>query len=140
MSGWPCAEATDGAILEPGKILLAPGDYHMLITQKGPQRAVKLTQDPPENFCRPAVDPMFRSVANVYGGRVLGVILTGMGNDGAKGSQNLIDAGGTVIAQDEKTSVVWGMPGAAAAAGVCSAVLPLGELAGHATNFINRTR
>ncbi|MEG3618277.1 chemotaxis response regulator protein-glutamate methylesterase [Magnetovibrio sp. PR-2] len=140
MSGWPCAEATDGAVLEPGKILLAPGDYHMIVTQKGPQRAVKLTQDPPENFCRPAVDPMFRSIAQVYGGRVLGVILTGMGNDGSKGAQHLIDAGGTVIAQDEKTSVVWGMPGAAAAAGVCSAVLPLGELAGHATNFINRTR
>lgn len=140
MSGWPCAEATDGAVLEPGKILLAPGDYHMIVTQKGPQRAVTLNQDPPENFCRPAVDPMFRSIAKVYGGRVLGVILTGMGNDGAKGAQHLIDAGGTVIAQDEKTSVVWGMPGAAAAAGVCSAVLPLGELAGHATNFINRTR
>ncbi|MCW8914557.1 MAG: chemotaxis response regulator protein-glutamate methylesterase [Magnetovibrio sp.] len=140
MTGWPCSEAKDGDLIEAGKILLAPGDYHMLVIQKGAQRAVKLTQDPPENFCRPAVDPMLRSVANVYGGRVFTVILTGMGNDGAKGSMNIVEAGGTVIAQDEKTSVVWGMPGAAASAGVCSAVLPLPELAGHVTNFINRTR
>lgn len=140
MTGWPCSEAKDGDVLEAGQILLAPGDYHMLVTQKGPQRAVKLTQDPPENFCRPAVDPMLRSVVSVFGPRVFTVILTGMGNDGAKGCVDVVNAGGTVIAQDEKSSVVWGMPGAAAAAGVCSAVLPIGELAGYIMNYLNRTK
>lgn len=140
MTGWPCSEAKDGDVIEAGKILLAPGDYHMLVAQKGPQRVVNLTQDPPENFCRPAVDPMLRSVVKVYGPRVFTVILTGMGNDGAKGAVEVVNAGGTVIAQDEKTSVVWGMPGAAAAAGVCSAVLPISELAGYVMNFVNRTK
>ncbi len=140
MTGWPCSEAKDGDLIQAGKILLAPGDFHMTVVQKGPQRVIKLNQDAPENFCRPAVDPMLRSVVNVYAGRVLTVILTGMGNDGAKGAQHVIDAGGTVIAQDEKTSVVWGMPGAVASAGFCSAVLPIGELAGYVTNFCNRTK
>lgn len=140
MTGWPCSEAKDGDLIEAGKILLAPGDYHMLVTQKGPQRVVALNQDAPENFCRPAVDPMLRSVVKVYGPRVFTVILTGMGNDGAKAAVDVVNAGGTVIAQDEKTSVVWGMPGAAAAAGVCSAVLPITELAGYVMNFVTRTK
>jgi len=140
MTGWPCSEAKDGDVIETGKILLAPGDYHMIVTQKGSQRVVKLTQDPPENFCRPAVDPMLRSAAQVYGGRVFTVILTGMGNDGSRGAKQIVDAGGTVVAQDEKTSVVWGMPGAAAAAGICSAVLPLTELPGYVMNFLARTK
>jgi len=140
MTGWPCSEAKDGDVIEVGKILLAPGDYHMIVTQKGPQRIVTVNQDPPENFCRPAVDPMLRSVVKVYGGRVITVILTGMGNDGAKGAQHVVDAGGTVIAQDEKTSVVWGMPGAAASSGVCSAVLPITELPGYVMNFVSRTK
>lgn len=140
MSGWPCEEAKDGDLIEAGKILLAPGDYHMIVTQKGAQRVVKLTQDPPENFCRPAVDPMLRSVVKVYGARVITVILTGMGNDGSKACMDVAKAGGTIIAQDEKTSVVWGMPGAAAASGVCSAVLPITELAGYVMNFVNRTK
>lgn len=140
MTGWPCSEAKDGDLIQAGKILLAPGDFHMVVALKGAQRVVKLNQDAPENFCRPAVDPMLRSVVDVYAGRVLTVILTGMGNDGAKGAQHVIDAGGTVIAQDEKTSVVWGMPGAVASAGFCSAVLPIGELAGYVTNFCNRSK
>ena len=140
MTGWPCSEAKDGDVIEAGKILLAPGDYHMIVSLNGPQRVVKLTQDPPENFCRPAVDPMLRSVVKVYGPRVFTVILTGMGNDGARGAIQVAEAGGTVIAQDEATSVVWGMPGAAAAAGVCSAILPISELAGYVMNFVNRTK
>ena len=140
MTGWPCSEAKDGDLIEAGKILLAPGDFHMVVAQNGPQRVVKLTQDPPENFCRPAVDPMLRSVTKIYGPRVLTVILTGMGNDGSKGAVDVVNAGGTVIAQDEKTSVVWGMPGAAATAGVCSAVLPISELAGYVMNFVNRMK
>jgi two-component system chemotaxis response regulator CheB len=95
---------------------------------------IRLNKGPPENFCRPAVDPMFRSLARAYGPGVLGIILTGMGSDGALGARALVDAGGIVIAQDEATSVVWGMPGAAAAAGVCSAVLPLPDIA----NYIRR--
>lgn len=140
MTGWPCQEAKDGDLVEAGKVLLAPGDYHMNVVQKGPQRVVTLNQDPPENFCRPAVDPMLRSVVKVYGPRVFTVILTGMGNDGARGSEQVVAAGGTVIAQDEKTSVVWGMPGAVASAGLCSAVLPIDDLAGYVVNFLNRVR
>lgn len=129
-SGWPCREAVDGDKLVPGEIRMAPGGYHMVIAGSSASPVLKLNEDPPENFCRPAVDPMFRSASKYFGADVLGVVLTGMGNDGAKGGQVIVDGGGTVIAQDEATSVVWGMPGAAAAAGICAAVLPLAELPG----------
>jgi len=135
-SNRPCAEAKDGDVLQPGHIFVAPGDYHMTVESRGVQRVLRLNQDPPENFCRPAVDPMLRSVAAAVGSRALVVILTGMGADGAKGTEVIVNAGGTVIAQDEKSSVVWGMPGAAAAAGTCSAILPLGEMAGYINNFV----
>lgn len=138
MTSWPCREGKDGDVLEAGKILLAPGDFHMTIVQKGTQRVISLNQDPPENFCRPAVDPMLRSVVKVFGPRVLTVILTGMGNDGAKGATGVVEAGGNVIAQDEETSVVWGMPGAVASAGICSAVLPVGKLAAHAVSMLKQ--
>jgi two-component system chemotaxis response regulator CheB len=128
-SGWPCAEAKDGEALAPGRIFLAPGNYHMVVERAGVQQVLRLNQDPPENFCRPAVDPMLRSVAKVFGGRTLAVILTGMGADGLEGGKAVVEAGGAVVAQDEKTSVVWGMPGAVATAGICSAVLPIGEIA-----------
>ena len=131
MTGWPCAEGKDGEPVQAGRAYLAPGDYHMTVGLDGPQRVIRLNQSPPENFCRPSVDPMLRSVAKIYGGRSLAVILTGMGSDGLKGGQVLIQAGGTMIAQDEATSVVWGMPGAVATAGLCSAVLPLKDLAPH---------
>lgn len=140
MTGWECDEAKDGDVLQAGKILLAPGDFHMIVAQKGPQRIVSINQDAPENFCRPAVDPMLRSVVKVFGARTLTVILTGMGNDGEKGAHHIVNAGGTVIAQDEKTSVVWGMPGAVASAGLCSAILPVSELAGYVVNHISRTK
>jgi len=87
-----------------------------------------LNQDPPENFCRPAVDPMLRSLSAAYGNQVLALILTGMGHDGLQGGRNVVDAGGTVLAQDEATSVVWGMPGAVATGGICTAVLPIDEI------------
>jgi len=126
-TGWPCREAVNGDTPLPNEILLAPGGFHMVLANKlNPH--LELNEEPPENFCRPAVDPLFRSAADVYGSAVLGVILTGMGNDGAKGAVQITEAGGTIIVQDEKTSVVWGMPGAAAAAGVCSRILPLDEL------------
>jgi len=134
--GRPCTEGKDGESLMPGRIYVAPGGYHMTVDGNGTQKVLRINEDPPENFCRPAVDPMFRSVANIFGNRALAVILTGMGNDGAKGGKVIVDAGGTVIAQDENTSVVWGMPGAAAAAGICSAVLPLDQIPTYISDFL----
>ncbi len=125
----PAAEGVDGEAIQPGRIYLAPGDFHMKVETRGTSRVIRLLKDPPENFCRPAVDPMLRSVSQAYGPAVLCVILTGMGSDGAKGGEAVVAAGGTVIAQDEATSVVWGMPGAAATAGICSAILPISEIA-----------
>ena len=133
-SGWSAAEAVEGEPVRAGRIYVAPGDFHMKVAAENGARVIRLSKEPPENFCRPAVDPMFRSVAQAYGAGVLAVILTGMGSDGAKGARSIVDAGGAVIAQDEATSVVWGMPGAAANAGVCSAVLPLPEL----TTYLRR--
>ena len=129
VSGVKCAEGKDGEAIEAGRIYVAPGDYHMTVVDRAGQRVIALNQDPPENFCRPAVDPMFRSLVRCYGGRVLAVMLTGMGYDGLKGGGAVAEAGGTVIAQDEETSVVWGMPGAVATAGLCASVLPVNEVA-----------
>ncbi len=127
--GRPGAEGREGEEIQAGHIYIAPGGHHMLVEKKGPARIIRVTTDPPENFCRPAVDPMFRAVATAYGANVLAVILTGMGRDGAAGGKAIVEAGGTVIAQDEATSVVWGMPGAAAEAGICSHILPLDAIA-----------
>ena len=126
----PAVEGADGMVLEPGHLYVAPGDYHMVIEEAGGRASVCLNQDPPENFCRPSVDPLLRSAARIYGPAVLAVILTGMGQDGLLGCETVVEGGGTVIAQDEATSVVWGMPGAVATAGLCSAVLPLDAIAG----------
>jgi two-component system chemotaxis response regulator CheB len=122
-------EAVDGTPLQPGTVHLAPGDRHLVVrtTGRGPQTA--LTQDPPENFCRPAVDPLFRSAVAAYDGAVLGVVLTGMGSDGRIGAGAIREAGGTVLAQDQATSVVWGMPGAVTQAGYADEVLPLDRVA-----------
>ena len=124
-----CAEAKDGEMLRPGHIHLAPGEKHLLVRATPGGLAAKLTMDPPENFCRPAVDPMLRSAAAACDGRVLIVMLTGMGHDGLAGTKAVIQAGGTALAQDEESSVVWGMPGAIAQAGLCHAILPLPALA-----------
>lgn len=134
--GQRCAEGVDGETLEAGRIFLAPGDRHMLIEPKNGRMVIRLTDDPPENFCRPSVDPMFRSLIAAFGAKVLGVILTGMGSDGLNGGKQLIAAGGNLIAQDEATSVVWGMPGAVATAGLCSAVLPLPDIAPYVANLL----
>ncbi len=127
----PCTvvESTGGELLKPGHVYIAPGDYHLRVTVKGMGITTVLDQGPPENFCRPAVDVLFQSVATAYRGDVLGVVLTGMGQDGKRGSQYLVDAGGSVIVQDEATSVVWGMPGSVANAGLAEEILPLGDLA-----------
>ena len=137
-TGTPAAEAQDGDSLEPGKILVAPGDYHMLLKEQNGETVVKLNQDPPVNYCRPAVDPMIESAVKIYGKKTFGVILTGMGYDGRNSCKALVEAGGTVYAQDEATSVVWGMPGAVAEAGICSAVLPLTDLAPKIVEFFSK--
>jgi len=130
----PCREAVDGEFLESGHIYVAPGDYHMTVKADGVRHRISLNQNPPENFCRPAVDPMFRSIADCFGKRSLCVVLTGMGRDGASGAEVVSKAGGCVIAQDEETSVVWGMPGATYKTGVCSAILPISKIAGFINN------
>jgi len=129
VSGWDAKEGVDGEVIRGGRVYIAPGDFHMLVEVKGPDKIIRLSKTPPENFCRPAVDPMLRSISAAYGKRVLVAILTGMGSDGAKGGQVVVQAGGTVIAQDEATSVVWGMPGAAVALGAAVEVLPLEAIA-----------
>ena len=126
-----CVEAKDNMPLEGGVYYVAPGDYHMLVQNHSGKHTLVLTKDPQENFCRPAVDPMLRSAIAVFGRKVMVVILTGMGQDGWKGSEMVVEAGGAVIAQDEATSVVWGMPGAVANAGLCSAVLPIDQIGAY---------
>ncbi|WP_121258180.1 protein-glutamate methylesterase/protein-glutamine glutaminase [Nocardioides ferulae] len=122
-------EAGPDEALVPGKVVIAPGDHHLEVVAAAGGFRGRLTQGPPENYCRPAVDVLFRTAAQAAGGAVLSVVLTGMGSDGCKGAKVLVDAGGSVLAQDEATSVVWGMPGAVATAGLTEAVLPLKELA-----------
>jgi len=138
VSGWKAAEGVDGEPVVSGRVYIAPGDFHMVVEAKGTEKIIRLNKNPPENFCRPSVDPMLRSMAQVWGRRVLVVILTGMGQDGLRGGQAVVEAGGTVIAQDEATSVVWGMPGAVATAGICSAVLPLSEIPQHVMRMATR--
>lgn len=127
-SGVDAVEAEEGMLLEKGKAYVAPGGFHMKLVKDGTLTKIHIDDGPQENFCKPAVDPMMRSVVDIYGNRALGVVLTGMGSDGLKGMQQLVEAGGRLVAQDEATSVVWGMPGAVATAGICSKVLPLNEI------------
>jgi two-component system chemotaxis response regulator CheB len=124
VAGRPAAEGVEGEIVKEGRIYVAPGDWHMTIEGTNPSK-IHLVQTPPVNFCRPSADPMLHSLTTVYGSGLLCIVLTGMGSDGLTGATELVTAGGTVIAQDQATSVVWGMPGAVANAGLCSAVLPL---------------
>jgi two-component system chemotaxis response regulator CheB len=128
-SGRPASEGVDGEPVCDGRIYVAPGDFHLTVVPgEGGRKLVRVVKSAPENFCRPSVDPMLRSLADAYGRRVLCTILTGMGHDGLAGCRAVLAAGGAVVAQDEATSVVWGMPGAVATAGLCSAVLPLDEI------------
>ncbi len=122
-------EATDGVPLQPGTVHLAPGDHHLVVRPGRGTHTTGLNQGPPENFCRPAVDPLFRSAVTAYDGAVLGVVLTGMGSDGRNGAGEIRAAGGTVLAQDQASSVVWGMPGAVAQAGLADEILPLDRVA-----------
>ncbi|OUS18838.1 chemotaxis response regulator protein-glutamate methylesterase [Rhodospirillales bacterium 47_12_T64] len=135
----PSKEGEEGEVLKGGHIYLAPGGYHMVFEKQGTNTVIRLNQDAPENFCRPAVDPMLRSLSKIYGSRLLVLILTGMGSDGLRGSEVVTAAGGSVIAQDEQTSVVWGMPGAVATAGLCSAVLPIKQMASNVRQLVLRS-
>jgi two-component system chemotaxis response regulator CheB len=125
----PAHEAVDGEIVKPGRIYLAPGGRHMRVMRHGVDVMIALDDGPPVNFCKPAVDPLFISALDVWQGGTLALILTGMGSDGMRGGKDIVAGGGSVMAQDEATSVVWGMPGAAANAGICAAVLPLDQIA-----------
>jgi two-component system, chemotaxis family, protein-glutamate methylesterase/glutaminase len=131
----PAHEAIDGEIVKAGTIYLAPGGRHMRVVRHGADTVIALDDGPPVNFCKPAVDPLFTSAMEIWQGAVMAVVLTGMGSDGARGGKEIVAAGGSVIAQDEATSVVWGMPGAAANAGICSAVLPLNQIAPKLVRF-----
>jgi two-component system, chemotaxis family, protein-glutamate methylesterase/glutaminase len=132
-------EAQDGDVIRPGQVLLAPGDFHLRL-QRGARGVVaRLDQGTPENFCRPSVDVLFRSAAQVYGAGCLAVVLTGMGTDGARGAGDIVAADGQVVVQDQATSVVWGMPGAVAQAGLASELLPLPDVASALARRTART-
>ena len=133
-------EAEEGDAVVPGRVLIAPGGRHLEVVRRGAAVVAHLTDAPPENYCRPAVDVMLRSAVKVYGGGVLTVVLTGMGSDGARGAEVVRRAGGDVLAQDEATSVVWGMPGAVTQAGLATRVLPLQQVAREIATVVGRGR
>lgn len=124
----PAVEASQGEPVTPGKIFVAPGDFHMKVASAGGQVRICLDQSPPLNSCRPAVDALFDSIADVYGGAVIAMIMTGMGQDGLQGVRTLKALGARILAQDEESSVVWGMPGSVVNAGLADCVLPLDKL------------
>ncbi len=133
-----CNEAVHGEMISAGKVYLAPGNFHMCLQPASSAVQVVLNQEAPVNFCRPSADPMLMSLANIYQRQLLVVVLTGMGHDGLAGARYAIEKGGAVIAQDEETSVVWGMPGAVAQAGLCKAVLPLPDIAPYIIRALER--
>jgi two-component system chemotaxis response regulator CheB len=122
-------EAENGDRVRPGLALIASGDFHLRLAGTPDDLRVTTDKGTPENFCRPAVDVLFRSVVDTVGSHVLGVVLTGMGSDGLRGARRIVESGGEVFAQDQATSVVWGMPGVVAQAGLASQVLPLPAVA-----------
>jgi len=134
------SEASAGDKLQPGHALLAPGGFHMTLVRKGMVVETALNREPPENSCRPAVDVLFRSVAGIYGANVLAVMMTGMGQDGLLGCHKIREAGGQIIAQDKETSVVWGMPGAVAGAGLAEELIPLHRLDGEIVSRVQAAR
>ena len=135
ISKHPAHEARDGEEINAGTIYIAPGGKHMRVARRDGTAVIAIDNGEPVNFCKPSVDPLFASAAQVWGSWALGLMLTGMGADGSRGSQALVAAGGCIIAQDEASSVVWGMPGHVAQLGLCSAVLPLKDIAGKLTRL-----
>ena len=136
----PAHEGVDGEIVKVGQIYLAPGGRHMRVARQGGEVTIALDDGAPVNFCKPAVDPLFTSAIDVWQGGVLALLLTGMGSDGTRGGKEIVAAGGSVVAQDEASSVVWGMPGAAAHAGICAAVLPLDQIAAKLVRLFSGDR
>ena len=126
--GLPAAEGKHDERIEPGRIYVAPGGRHMGLASVAGGTVIKLNDGAPVNFCRPAVDVLFKDAAAIFGAATASVILTGMGSDGTNGARALVEAGGPVLAQDEATSTVWGMPGSVARAGLAEAILPLLEI------------
>jgi two-component system chemotaxis response regulator CheB len=140
VSKFPVREASDGEEVNAGAIYLAPGGKHLKVERRDGMAVIAIDDGPMVNFCKPAVDPLFASAAQVWGSKVLALVLTGMGSDGLAGAKEVVAAGGHVIAQDEETSVVWGMPGQVTNAGLCSAVLPLQEIGGRITRLFTGER
>ena len=140
VSKFPVREAVDGEEINAGAIYLAPGGKHMKVARRDGTAVIVIDDGPMVNFCKPAVDPLFSSAAEVWGTKALALVLTGMGSDGLSGAKDIVAAGGYVIAQDEETSVVWGMPGQVTNAGLCSAVLPLPEIGGRITRVFTGER
>jgi two-component system chemotaxis response regulator CheB len=136
--GMSVKEGSPGMPVLPGQIIIAPGGYHMVVRRVGTSVVIGTNLEEPQNSCRPAVDVLFKSVVSVYGGRAMGVILTGMGSDGLRGCELISEAGGPVVVQDEATSVVWGMPGYVAKAGLAKKVLPLNEIAGEIVRTVGQ--
>jgi two-component system chemotaxis response regulator CheB len=130
--------ARNGEKVRPGEIYFAPGNYHLKVAKLDTTPILLHCDSPPENFCRPAVNVLFRSVAHVYGPSALGIVLTGMGSDGLDGARALVEAGGAVIAQDRASSVVWGMPGAVCQEGLAFAVLPVETMAVHVAALLRK--
>ncbi|MET0309434.1 MAG: chemotaxis-specific protein-glutamate methyltransferase CheB [Sphingomonas sp.] len=128
LGGRPCEVAVNHMRIRPGRIIVAPGDAHMRVVRISEGASIRLTDEKSLSGCMPSVDPMFETVADVFGNRALGVVLSGMGRDGCEGARHLADAGARVLVQDRDTSVVWGMPGAVANAGRASAILPPDEI------------
>jgi two-component system chemotaxis response regulator CheB len=122
-------EATDGQLLEAGTAYIAPGNHHLRVDCRGGLPCATLTQEPPENSCRPAADVLFRSATEVFGDRLLAIVLTGMGQDGLRGCEDIRRRGGRILVQDQASSVVWGMPGFVAGKGLADEVLPLASIA-----------
>jgi two-component system chemotaxis response regulator CheB len=121
-------ECVSGEELLPGTVFIAPGDFHMVVSEEQGLHRLRTHQAPKENFCRPSIDVLFRSVAETYGGRSLAIMLTGMGRDGLSGCEQLYRLGARIVAQDQATSVVWGMPGLVAKAGLADKILPLYQI------------
>jgi two-component system chemotaxis response regulator CheB len=126
--------------LRAGQAIVAPGGCHMVVQRQGVRVVIGTNMEPPLNSCRPAVDMLFRSVASIYGASTLGIILTGMGNDGLRGCELIHEAGGRILIQDEASSVVWGMPGFVSRAGLADKSLPLAEIAGEIVRCVNQRR
>lgn len=128
MSGRPCDVATGHMRIRPGRIIVAPGDAHIRVVRTSDGAAIRLNGDPARSGCMPSVDPMFDSVAEVFGARALGIVLSGMGRDGSEGARAIVARGGSIVVQDRESSVVWGMPGAIATAGNATAILTPAEI------------